>query len=231
MLDLSCLLRLARLSTNFVTASPKTRKTQKYVGLDRGIGGVAFSRVILIGHSYGSFISTEEAITYHDVDALILTGDLHTFHFSHFAQFQGALVPALGASTGYFTTSPGTRGVLFYYAPGSDPDVLGYDEATRQTVTIGELAGFSGGFPDTSQITVPVLLIVGQQDAFYCGPEACDCSTSNSVYQVESAYFSSAAKLQVRVIPNMGHDLNLHLSAPETYSIISGWALSQVAFG
>ena len=34
MLNLSCLLRLGRLSTNFTTASPKTRKSQKCVGLD-----------------------------------------------------------------------------------------------------------------------------------------------------------------------------------------------------
>jgi len=34
MLDPSCLLKQGWLLTNFTTASPKTRKSQKYVGLD-----------------------------------------------------------------------------------------------------------------------------------------------------------------------------------------------------
>jgi len=38
------------------------------------IGGTAFQRVVLIGHSLGSFTSWQEAGEYHDVDGVILTG-------------------------------------------------------------------------------------------------------------------------------------------------------------
>lgn len=41
------------------------------------VGSVAFSRVLLVGHSMGSGVSTLEAATYRDVDGVMLTGMAH----------------------------------------------------------------------------------------------------------------------------------------------------------
>lgn len=198
------------------------------------IGGVSFSHVILVGHSLGSLIVTAEAGTHQqDADGVVLTGDLHMFNFNQFALFQSDLIAAntdpsgrfASLDAGYLTTAPGTRGSLFYYKPGtfSDPNVIASDEQTKQTGTTGELAGLAN-LPSTALIDVPVLLVVGQEDAFFCGSGAVDCSSSTSVYQEESPYFSSAAHLQVQVTPNTGHDLNLHLTAPLTYATMITWS-------
>jgi pimeloyl-ACP methyl ester carboxylesterase len=47
--------------------------------LRRGsIGGVQFGKVILVGHSLGSVVVWQEAISYADIDGLIITGAAHS---------------------------------------------------------------------------------------------------------------------------------------------------------
>ncbi len=193
------------------------------------IDGVAFARVVLVGHSEGSFIPIGEAGTYADVDGVVLTGLLHKFDPAHLALLGASLIPAPGAPPGYLTTAPETRGALFYYDPGtfSDPAVIAYDEQTKGNITAGEL-GSGTGLPDSSLIKVPVLEVVGQEDAFVCGPAAVDCSSDATVYQEESPFFSPQAELQVQVIGNTGHDLNLHPTAPLTYLQIVAWSYTHV---
>src|SRR4051812_31004602 len=41
------------------------------------VGGIAFGKVVLVGHSAGSAISIIEAASYHDVDGVLLTGMTH----------------------------------------------------------------------------------------------------------------------------------------------------------
>lgn len=188
------------------------------------IGGVPFKHVILDGHSLGSIVSIAEAGQYQDVDGVVLTGLLHLYNLSHLALLESDLIPAPSEPAGYFTTAPGTRGALFYYAPGtfSNLDVINYDEQTKQTIASGE---FISSLPDSSLIKVPVLEVVGQEDAFHCDPTAVDCSSNATVYQEESPFFSPQAQLQVQVIPDTGHDLNLHPTAPLlTYPRMIAWA-------
>lgn len=199
------------------------------------IGGVTFSRVILVGHSFGSYVSISEETSYHDVDGIVLTGYTHLLNPGTVTLLVSETIPAntdpsgrfSGLDSGYLTTAPGTRGGVFYYQPGkhSNPDVIAYDEQTKQTYTAQEVAGITT-FPNnlTQQINVPVLEVVGQEDALYCGQGAVDCSSNASVSQEESPFFSPSAQLQVQVIPVTGHDLNLHLTAQETYSAIIAWS-------
>ncbi len=200
------------------------------------IGGTTFAHVVLIGHSLGSATAIAEASTYHDVDGVVVTGALQHYRLAAFSLFQTK--PANtdpshrfdNLPSGYLTTVPNTRGPVFYYAPGSDPAVVQYDEQTKETTTGNEFDFLN---PDGTEnlnpggITVPVLDIVGQQDAIFCGSggagDGVNCSSSNSVYQEEAPYYSPQAHLQVNVMPLTGHDLNLHYSAQATYGIIIGW--------
>jgi pimeloyl-ACP methyl ester carboxylesterase len=208
------------------------------------IGGQAFGRVMLVGHSLGSGIVWTEAGTYHDVAGVIVTGLTHTPNAAAFASVLASLWSAdldprfagdhYGA--GYVTTRPGTRGGDFYYLPGADKNVVAEDEVTKETATDGEATSFGLVLVNgiSAQITVPVLLVMGQQDSIFCGLGATDCSSAASVLQSEVPYYSPQAQLQVIVAPNTGHDLNLHDkdllgNEPAWYEAAAAWADQYVA--
>jgi alpha-beta hydrolase superfamily lysophospholipase len=209
--------------------------------------GHAFLHVIMVGHSIGSIEAWIEAARYHDVDALIATGVLHEYS-PNIGALQTTLYPAVddpkfagsGLDTGYLTTQPGTRGSSFYYPATADPNVVAIDEMNKETVTVPELVGANSiigippGLPPgqqpSSQITVPVLAVVGEKDALFCtAVTVYDCSKRTTVLKFESQFYSPAAHLQLAVIPNTGHDLALSTTAPITDAVMIGWSLSTVA--
>jgi pimeloyl-ACP methyl ester carboxylesterase len=112
------------------------------------VDGVRYDRVVLVGHSLGSLISWYEAAEYHDVDAVIASGILHTFDAPGVAKFGVTLYPAALdprfagkiIDPGYLTTTPGTRAESFYYLPNADPQVIDTDEAIKETATLFEAA-------------------------------------------------------------------------------------------
>ena len=198
------------------------------------IGSQPFSQVLLVGHSLGSAVVWLEAGTYHDVDGVIITGLLHLLNADGIAHLFATLYPAAldqrfaGAGynlTGYLTTEPGTREGDFYNASDVDPNVVATDEATKETVTSGEIASYAPLLADgiSAQITVPVLLVVGQQDGTMCGLLATNCSSAATVLQAEAPYYAPQAQLQAVVIPNSGHDLTLHKTAPLYFAATLAW--------
>jgi pimeloyl-ACP methyl ester carboxylesterase len=218
-----------------------TMETQAYIlheivqDLRSGlIGNQPFARVVIVGHSLGSAIVWIEAGTYHDVDGVIITGLTHLLNPLDEARILTSLYPAAldprfantGIGVGYLTTEPGTRGSDFYSLPNADPNVIALDEATKETATDGEFSTFAPTLVDgiSAQITVPVLLIVGQQDSIVCGLLATNCSSAATIKQAEAPFYSPQAQLQVVVIPNAGHDLALHRSAPLYFAATIAWA-------
>lgn len=111
--------------------------------------GTAYSKVVIVGHSLGSLIAWYEAGTYHDVDAVVVSGILHSINDAGVASFVTTLYPAaldprfLGRiiDPGYLTTLPGTREASFYYAPATDPNVVRTDESLKETITVPEATG------------------------------------------------------------------------------------------
>jgi len=202
------------------------------------IGNVSFDHVLLVGHSLGSVTDWVEAGTYHDVDGVIISGLLHHLNTLSLLTVVGTLYPTIldprfagKGYVGYLTTVPGTRGRDFYYLPGTDPNVLAMDEATKETATPGEFGSFALPIVDgiSMQIQVPVLVVVGQQDALFCGFAATNCSSAASVQQAEAPYYTRQAQLHVVVIPQAGHDLNLHKTAPLWFAAATTWSLQHVA--
>jgi pimeloyl-ACP methyl ester carboxylesterase len=208
-------------------------------------GGHAFSNVIYVGHSYGSIYGWAEVSRYPgDVDAVILTGMLHKISPSFIAQNVLDFItadqdPLFAAIPGvdwsqYLTYASGTR-PQFYYQPTAEPNVIAVDDAHRDTVGIRELddsAQFFQGPADqapSQRITVPVLLLVGDQDRLFCAPDAFNCADPASIRQFESSYYPPEAHLRVVVIPRTGHNLNLHYTAPVTFAVAQAWALAHVS--
>ncbi|GLV60495.1 alpha/beta hydrolase [Dictyobacter sp. S3.2.2.5] len=206
------------------------------------IGNHSFNRVLLVGHSLGSVTCWIEAGTYHDVDGVIITGLLHHLNATTLAGVVATLYPAtldqrfayqlLNVNyAGYLTTEPGTRGKDFYYVPGTDPNVLQIDEATKETATPGEFASFAIPIADgiSLQIDVPVLVAVGQKDALFCGLAATDCTSAATIQRAEAPFYSPKAQLQVAAIPEAGHDINLHKTAPLWLATARAWTSQHFA--
>jgi alpha-beta hydrolase superfamily lysophospholipase len=207
------------------------------------VGGHPFQHVIMVGHSLGSVEAWIETARYHDVDAVIITGALHQLNPDLAALAQADVYPAAddpkfadsGLDPGYLTTRPGTREALFYDLATANPAVVALDEAGKDTDTVGELDGLFAlesepvSEQPSSQVNVPVLVVVGADDNIFCtGVTAYNCASAASVQSYESQYYPAAAHLKVVVIPDTGHDLALSTTAPLTDAIMIGWSLATV---
>jgi pimeloyl-ACP methyl ester carboxylesterase len=189
-------------------------------------GGARFAKVVIVGHSVGSGVVAAEASTYHDVDAVVLTGITHLPALPVLALGAGlGLQPALlddqlghlGSDPLYFTTRPGARAGLFYAAGDADPRVIAADEATKDQVSVpgmGTVALFGIVLPATWGITVPVFQVAGEKDVLFCGSLALrDCSNAATLRAQEAPYYRDPSKLSMFVLPGAGHSVALHENA------------------
>ena len=208
------------------------------------VDGHPFQRVIMVGHSLGSVEAWIEAASYHDVNAVIITGALHALNPDLLALAEADVYPAVddpkfansGLDSGYTTTRPGTREALFYDPATADPAVVALDEADKDTSTVGELGGLLSleseppSEQPSSQITVPVLVVVGANDNIFCtGVTVYNCASAASVRSYEAQYYQPAAHLKVVVIPGTGHDLALSTTAPLTDAAMIAWSALVIA--
>jgi pimeloyl-ACP methyl ester carboxylesterase len=196
-----------------------------------------FPKVVTIGHSFGGFITVAEAAKYHDVDGVVATGVAHALNPNTLQlaiadsypanldpQFQGK-----NLDSGYLTTVPNTRADV-YFGATAEPGLIAYDEAHKDTLSLSMLSDILGYIQTpaaqniSAQVTAPVLEIIGQEDAFYCGTGAIINCNSPALYQAyEAPYYPSAASLTTKLVPNTGHDLTLHPSAWASFSTINQW--------
>jgi alpha-beta hydrolase superfamily lysophospholipase len=206
------------------------------------VSGRPFRYVIWVGHSFGSLTGWVEISRYHDVNAAILTGALNGVN-ANLGSLLTSFYPAdqdpkfahSGLDSDYLTTVPGTRAALFYDPPTASPAVVALDEKLKQTLATGEFAILPEvilppGQAITHGITVPVLLVDGQEDGFFCtGVAAYNCADPASVLSYERQCFPPQARLQVAIIPDTGHDLALSTTAPITDAIMLAWARHTIA--
>jgi pimeloyl-ACP methyl ester carboxylesterase len=190
-----------------------------------------FTRVVGVGHSFGSVIAMAEAATYHDVDALVLTGLLHDIRLDEMTRFITDLYPAAAdpkfASSappeGYLTTRPGSRPGYFLDPNTADRGAADWDEQTKTTATTGELT-FT---PDdelacSRAITVPVLFVMGANDSLFCGAGQ-PCTTPADICQRERNAFPIGTPLAATTVPQTGHSINLHRTAPLAFAATAAW--------
>jgi pimeloyl-ACP methyl ester carboxylesterase len=198
------------------------------------LNGQGYTRIDSIGHSLGSIIAIQEAATYHDVTALVPTGLLHTPDpgYANLSSFLYAAIldPAfagLGLDPGYLTTIPGTRQVL--HSSATDPAVISYDEQHKDLVASTEfdtaVTTVDTPAPQnvSDQITAPVLLVTGEEDALLCVGRVPDCTDPAAVRASELPYYQSAPSLDVFMVPGAGHDLTAEPSADQTFAAINQW--------
>lgn len=193
-----------------------------------------FTKVIVAGHSYGAGVAIVEAARHADIDALIVSGMLHTTAPMH-AQARSFFHPAgedpvlqamdVDWPDLYMTQRPGLRARMLESPAGMDEAVSRYNEAIKSTATVGE----GDTLPQTYDrryshaVEVPVLVVVGERDALFSSESVSFAANAAAVHNFEKDFYGPRARLEVHVIPGAGHSLNIHKSAPGWFGIAREW--------
>ena len=196
------------------------------------VGNKAYSDVVLIGHSFGSFTSARLAQNHpDDLAALILTGYSHDLSGNVILQENFEYEPAFEVTSrfqdlpqGYFAMSNRTgRSVAFYYNGTYDPLIPVLDFETEGTVAVGEPFGTT--IEPVPEYTGPVLLCSGDHDAVVCGnTTGGSClPAANSTVANTNTFFPNAASFEYFLANKSGHSINFHYSAPQTFKSIHDW--------
>ncbi len=192
------------------------------------LGHIQPGNIITVGFSLGSFIATIESSLYDDIDGVILTAYSHTLGPAAIASFDLAypsyLDPILGylnLSEGYLTSLPGYREMLFFYAPGTTPEMIALDEQLKGTYTVGEMADIMPSLSASLGVHVPTLLVDGDYDMIAC--LAPNCSSTGTLDN-EGMNFAADSCFESQLIPNTGHSINWHNNAELAYDEMRIWA-------
>ncbi|HEX5404435.1 MAG TPA: alpha/beta fold hydrolase [Pseudonocardiaceae bacterium] len=192
-----------------------------------------FRKVVLVGHSYGSWTTWYEASSYHDVDAVVLSGVSHgvnvtaTLRLAPILLHPAMIDPELGsryADPTYLTTPPGMRDEMFHNPERVDPTLVTYDETHKSTVTVGEIDDFPLILLHPLDIRVPVLVANGSADPLFCGLGGANCSSASALVRAEKPHLGSRVpEVDGFILPGAGHDLNYAPNAAQWFSAAQVW--------
>jgi pimeloyl-ACP methyl ester carboxylesterase len=212
-------------------------------GAVEGPGGShpAFGKVVLVGHSYGSYTSMIEAHRFRDVDAVLLTGFTHKVNNRTPFVIESSVYPAAldpqfagsGLDPGYVTPRPGTHRQL-YYDPSTavDPRIIDRDAATKGTVSQHEIDNYYLVENVVLNINVPVFLLNGDLDGIFCQQQpvdvGTDCSSAARIVEQEKPFLPGAPSIDAVLIPGVGHDINAFRAAPIAFKAAMTWVLGKV---
>jgi pimeloyl-ACP methyl ester carboxylesterase len=195
----------------------------------RGSGAGSFERIVLVGHSLGSVVAGWTAAATGDVDAVVLTGYLPVDHGGQVESryLDTEFVPAVRAmpylrglvDDDYLASRPESRVQLMFRQGQFDPEILEVDSQIIGATSRGEL---TGGWTAGSRIiegTVPTFVLVGQHDVLVLNPE----SDKDAYDAVRRLHGESPGNFEFAVLPETGHNLNLHLNAGQAYETFNRW--------
>ncbi len=200
----------------------------------------SFLAVATVGHSFGSVTAIAHALRYPDsVAGVILTGFAHNTNPGFtmamrtgvdFAAFKGPFVGQLVDPT-YVISKPDSRGDTFYTPENADPKVIETDELNRQPTALGEVLSSAKYFgPQSRDLTVPVLILLGEDDFVVCGGDL-DCTDHAAVMAHEARFFGPEACLETVLVADTDHNPNLHRNAPDNFAIMLDWMRRRVGAG
>ncbi|KAK7960685.1 alpha/beta-hydrolase [Apiospora saccharicola] len=184
-------------------------------------------KVVLVGHSYGAYISVAAAASNQSrnaVDAVVLTG--FAGGFSHFAPFLAGAglrvardrqLDRWGAlDSGYLTTADLYSDAYIYYHDGDYERRIAEWTHTRgsEPFAVGELPSLLATNITYGAVQAPVQLVQGLYDVSACG--------GNCTGQVQEFRGNLTGALAVETVEDLpaGHNLNLHLVAPKAFGMM-----------
>ncbi|MET9230974.1 alpha/beta hydrolase [Lentzea sp. NPDC003310] len=189
-----------------------------------------FTKVIVAGHSIGSAMAMIEAGTHRDVDGVLVTGFTHKMNYITVVPVLTNMVPA-GLDAGYLTTMPDTRYNSFHKPGPLIAGAIAHDEGTKDVFAVTEAVDTillnTVIIPISRQITVPVLIVVGN-DTHFCSAGVplmgSDCSSPAALKADEAPFFPAAPRLDTFVLDGYGHSINYAPNAPDYHAAVAQWA-------
>jgi pimeloyl-ACP methyl ester carboxylesterase len=184
------------------------------------------SKVIHIGHSFGSFITSAFIARYGSLsDGAIITGYLLSDNLASAGSTTFSLEYASDLNlSGYVEGSAaGVQSVFF----GGDvstaftPELLAYGNIIKQPLPIGEIASAFWLLTNPpSNSTSPVLYQLPEFDFYVCRG---DCKGLADEAVLKEMYHPKSSDVEVAVQPNMGHALPLHRNATGSFDVVFGF--------
>jgi pimeloyl-ACP methyl ester carboxylesterase len=187
--------------------------------------GRKFKKIVLVGHSFGSFSSIYTLGAHGDlVDALVVTGWTNA---PGVVPIDPAFIQALLVNP-YISLPAEVRTALFYHLAAADPAVIAFDNAVlTDTTTRGFVVDAVDVFTaralgdvnqikaltKVDQIGVPVFVQLGDFDALFPA----------SLAGAEAGFYSGAPQVTVDTLSNIGHSFNLHSNHQAGWDRIAGW--------
>ena len=197
----------------------------------------SFSKVVGVGHSFGSIISQAVTSLYPAVfDAAILTGfSLNQTAVPTFVSAANLQIASQNSpfrfsnpaiNNGYLVSAEAIANqIQFFRAPNFDPLILAEADANKGTVTIGEFFSLSAVTAPAKNFTGPVAVVNGDNDLPFCFG---NCSyPTNQAALVFPALYPNTNKTGTLLVPTTGHGINLHYSATSAYEWIQSFIKSQ----
>lgn len=202
-------------------------KTGAYTATGRS--APRFAKVALGSHVTGGLMTEPEAISFMDVDALVITSWADSGFSSEILAENVAInmlcasggEPSEGTSgsPGYHHTPLGEAQFRSIYFFDADPSVVNAAVLLRQRGPCGEaqsaVAALAVDNGMANTVTVPVLLVLGDQDGFFTDPA--------SAGQTQMGLFSGSMDKTLTILPGAGSALTLERSAPAFRSTVSTW--------
>lgn len=184
-------------------------------GRPRGRRSARIARIALVGHSAAGYIAMDEAYSFRDVDALAVVASGEDFTPVVPTVLLGQQAGCATSPNGYAllnSTDAQARADFFHDA---DPAVSNYAVAHRPPDacegTLDSPTSLTGDVAHLSSVTVPVLCIAGQNDAFYPYPRQ------------QCAHFTASRRVSAVALPDTGHAITLGRSAPQFQAAMQTW--------
>ncbi|KAK8064623.1 hypothetical protein PG994_007261 [Apiospora phragmitis] len=186
------------------------------------------SKVVHVGHSYGSILShtlveQDPSIS----DGIILTGTGYNATAMAFpVAFEGVrgniattVSPAkyMGLDSGYLAPADIYGLTVFFFNPVDfDPEALWYSQYIAQPLAAIELLPAVAGSPGATNFTGPVMILTGEVDLPNCGGNCNGGILEHPTREI----FSKAKPFKTAVHPNSGHGINFNPNATGAFGVM-----------
>ena len=190
------------------------------------VPGRSFSRVIYIGHSYGSVLGNEMATNHpSDIAAYVLTGygvsvAPVTAGLPQTMPYPAALYSSRFAALplGYltFSSQTGRRNYLWGGGESYDQAIFLQDFNNQDVTGFGELLSITAGLKAAPAYTGPVAVITGERDEVFCFGGQCGMGASSPQAQ-SCSFFPKSSNCTYYIPLETGHMINLHYTAQQSF--------------